>query len=126
MGDLKAKSGVEVLSVEEDGPAPKVVLKGTDAQVKSAVKLVKKLLEDHTRRAEERKNSKDETNGDHAQMNGHDTKKGGDKNGKAKGKGSKKSDAPTLNIESTDMFPTLGGAPAAPAKKGPEKKKEEE
>ena len=28
----------EVLSVEEDGPAPKVVLKGTDAQVKSAVR----------------------------------------------------------------------------------------
>merc|ERR1719171_2294081 len=81
--DLKAKSGVEVLSVEEDGPAPKVVLKGTDAQVKSAVKLIKKLLEDHSRRAEERKTSKDAPEGE-PQMNGHsDTKKGG-KDGKAK------------------------------------------
>merc|ERR1711937_472779 len=66
--DLKAKSGVEVLSVEEDGATSKVVLKGTDVQVKSAVKLIKKLLEDHSRRSEERKNSKDSPEGE---MNGH-------------------------------------------------------
>merc|ERR1719506_2127881 len=82
--DLKAKSGVEVLSVEEDGATSKVVLKGTDVQVKSAVKLIKKLLEDHSRRAEERKNSKDSPDGEQVQTNGHDTKKGG-KGGKANG-----------------------------------------
>merc|ERR1719247_2388407 len=98
--DLKAKSGVEVLSVEEDGAVPKVVLKGTDVQVKSAVKLIKQKLEEHSRRAEERKNSKDSPDGEPAQMNGHSDTKGG-KDGKAKGKGSsKKSDGPTLNIES--------------------------